>query len=100
MTLPISLCRVLNIYTPHGNAQTAFAACMVRSNDDRRRTTDIFVDGIVPTEFASPPTNMVQFSSKLSRNDDIIDILLCCMQPVSLNTFDIRRCGVVGVLFL
>lgn len=97
-------------YTPHGNVQTVVAACMVRSNDKRRRITDavvaaVVVVGVVQTGavmvvLSPPPTNMVQFSSKLSRKDDMIDIRRCCILPASFSTFDIRRGTVLFVLFV
>ena len=62
---------------------------MVRSNDKRRRrTADAFVDmvvvGVVVVTTASlllqlPLLNMEQFSSKLSRSDDMMDIRRCCI---------------------
>ena len=82
---------------------------MVRSKDSRRRIIDavdvvITADGVVVTTgvdsvgdsvLPPPPTNMEQFSSKLSRNDDMIDIRRCCRLPSSFNTLDSRRCGVL-----
>jgi Mn2+/Fe2+ NRAMP family transporter len=79
----------INIYKFHGVVQTVVAACMVRSNDKRRRrTADAFVDmvvvGVVVVTTAVlllrlPLPNMEQFSSKLSRSDDMMDIRRCCM---------------------